>query len=188
MPSASATMIVRGAMTIELDGRSTPNASKSRFRPLASAMPSTRPTSEANTPMTRPSVRTERLTWRLDAPSVRSVASSRMRCASVIERVLKITNAPTPSAMKPNPSRKYWTNLLWSWVSLALASACCCAGLDLGGGRDDRPQLADELLGETPSRAATRIVSNCPRLPSSACAVGTSKTAIVEPPMESTVP
>ena len=188
IPSASATMIVRGSTTIEALGRSTPNASKRRFSPLASATPSTSPTSEAKTPMTSPSVRTERLTWRLDAPSVRRVASSRMRWASVIESVLKITNAPTPSAMKPNPSRKYWTNLLCSWVSFALASACCCPVLTCAAagtiGRSSRTSCS----GETPSRAATRMVSYCPRLPSRAWAVGTSKTAIVEPPMESTVP
>ena len=41
-----------------------------------------------------------------EAPSVRSVANSRVRWATVIERVLKITNAPTNSAMPPKPSRK----------------------------------------------------------------------------------
>ena len=38
-------------------------------------------------------------TWRRDAPSVRSVASSRVRCAIVIESELTITNAPTKSAI-----------------------------------------------------------------------------------------
>ena len=41
-----------------------------------------------------------------EAPSVRKVANSRVRCATVIESVLKITNAPTNSAMAPKPSRK----------------------------------------------------------------------------------
>ena len=40
-----------------------------------------------------------------EAPSVRSVANSRVRWATVIDRVLKITNAPTSSAMPPKPSR-----------------------------------------------------------------------------------
>ena len=39
-----------------------------------------------------------------EAPSVRSVANSRVRWATVIDRVLKITNAPTSSAMPPKPS------------------------------------------------------------------------------------
>ena len=41
-----------------------------------------------------------------EAPSVRSVANSRVRWATVIDSVLKITNAPTSSAMPPKPSRK----------------------------------------------------------------------------------
>ena len=40
------------------------------------------------------------------APTVRSVANSRVRWAMVIESVLAITNAPTKSAIPPNASRK----------------------------------------------------------------------------------
>ena len=57
-------------------------------------------------PSTAPSSTTERSTWRREAPSVRSVASSFVRCATVIESVLKMTNAPTKSAIPPNASRK----------------------------------------------------------------------------------
>ena len=80
-------------------------------------------------------------------------------------------------------------NLLLAWVSLESALACCCAGLDLRGGRHAAAAgRATSCSDDTPSRAATKIVSYCPRLPSSACAVGTSKTAIVAPPIEFTVP
>ena len=50
MPTPRAAMIVRGLTTVVACGRSMPNAWKSPFRPLASAKPSTRPTTEANTP------------------------------------------------------------------------------------------------------------------------------------------
>ena len=60
---------------------------------------------EATRPMTRPSSRTERRTCLREAPRVRSVANSRVRWATVIDSVLKITNAPTNRAMKPKPSR-----------------------------------------------------------------------------------
>ena len=79
---------------------------------------------DAKTPMTSPSVMTERRSCFREAPRVRRVASSRMRWASVIDSVLKITNAPTPRAMKPKPSRKYCTNFVLSWTSLESASAC----------------------------------------------------------------
>ena len=45
-------------------------------------------------------------TWREVAPSVRSVANSRARCATVIDSVLAITNDPTKRAMPPKASRK----------------------------------------------------------------------------------
>ena len=51
---------------------------------------------------------TERMTCLREAPSVRSVANSRVRWATVIDSVLKITNAPTSSAIAPKPSRKYF--------------------------------------------------------------------------------
>ena len=61
---------------------------------------------DATRPITSASTITEVSTWRRDAPIVRSVANSRVRCATVIESVLKITNAPTKSAMPANESRK----------------------------------------------------------------------------------
>ena len=61
---------------------------------------------EASRPTIRPSSTTERMTCLREAPSVRSVANSRERWATVIESVLRITNAPTNSAMPPKPSRK----------------------------------------------------------------------------------
>ena len=76
-----------------------------RSCPWRSRCPATSPSSEASRPMTRPSSTTERLTCLREAPSVRSVANSRVRCATVIDSVLKITNAPTSSAMPPKPSR-----------------------------------------------------------------------------------
>ena len=63
------------------------------------------PSTEATSPITRPSITTDRRTCLREAPRVRSVANSRVRWATVIDRVLKITNAPTSSAIRPNPSR-----------------------------------------------------------------------------------
>ena len=57
-------------------------------------------------PITSASSTTDSRTWRRDAPSVRSVASSRVRCAIVIDSELTMTNAPTKSAISPKASRK----------------------------------------------------------------------------------
>ena len=62
--------------------------------------------SDARNPMTSDSRITEPRICRREAPIVRSVANSRVRWATVIEKVLKMTNAPTKSAMAPKTSRK----------------------------------------------------------------------------------
>ena len=81
-------------------GRSSPSAAEQRAEALA------RGRSRAQRPIERgeqadrgASSSTERSTCRRDAPSVRSVANSRVRWATVIESVLKMTNAPTNSAI-----------------------------------------------------------------------------------------
>ncbi len=106
VPVSIATTAVRRWKTIAACGISRSTARKSAVSPLASSTPSPRPTAEARTPRTVPSRTTDRSTCRLEAPSVRSVASSFVRCATVIESVLKMTNAPTNRAMPPKPSRK----------------------------------------------------------------------------------
>ena len=62
--------------------------------------------SDASSPMTSDSRMTEPRTCRREAPIVRSVANSRVRWATVIEKVLKMTNAPTKSAMPAKTRRK----------------------------------------------------------------------------------
>ena len=106
VPTSSDTRTVRSAKTVSAFGRSTPMALNSTSIPLATPKPSTSPISEASRPIARPSSRTDRRTCLREAPSVRSVANSRVRCATVIDSVLKITNAPTNSAIAPKPSRK----------------------------------------------------------------------------------
>ena len=68
--------------------------------------PAISPMTEATSPMARPSSTTERITCLREAPSVRSVANSRVRWATVIDSVLKITNEPTNSAIAPKPRKK----------------------------------------------------------------------------------
>ena len=47
---------------------------------------------------------TDRNTWRRLAPTIRSRASSRVRCPTMIENVLKMVNAPTNSEMNAKTS------------------------------------------------------------------------------------
>ena len=105
VPTTTATITVRSANTVPPSGRSAPSALNSAIMPLAIPNPRTSPISDATSPIVRPSMRTERRTCSREAPSVRSVANSRVRWATVIDSVLKITNAPTNSAMAPKPRR-----------------------------------------------------------------------------------
>ena len=93
-------MIVRVAMTLPL--RRQVDADGAEQRPQAARPPPTpsrRPTNDPSRPIVRPSPTTERMTWPREAPSVRSSANSRIRCVTVIEKVLKMMNAPTNSEM-----------------------------------------------------------------------------------------
>jgi hypothetical protein len=106
VPTSSETTIVRVATGVPELGRSRSSAANSDASPRARRMPIPRPISDAPKPISVPSRMTERSTCRREAPSVRRVASSRVRCAIVIESVLKMTNAPTKRAIPPKASRK----------------------------------------------------------------------------------
>ena len=66
---------------------------------------------------------TDRVTWRREAPRARSRASSRLRWATRIEKVLTIRNDPTTSEMPAKMSRKIVRKLIASRRSSAAASA-----------------------------------------------------------------
>ena len=102
MPTASATMTVRGASTSPLCGMSIFAAAKSLRMPAAIPRPARMPSTEARTPIASASPAIVTSTWRREAPSARSIANSRRRCATVIENALKMMNAPTSTAMPPN--------------------------------------------------------------------------------------
>ena len=182
IPMASATTTVRVSSTSPLLGSVKPTASKSLNRPFASPMPATTPTIEASTPVTSASTITDVSTWRRDAPIVRSVANSRMRCAIVIESELEITNAPTNSAMPPNASRKLWRKEMnevaseESFFAWAAAVRTCVAS-----GRIGLICFAS-CSGVTPWIALALIWSSLPTLRNSVWAVGRSNPASVAPP------
>ena len=68
-------------------------------------MPAASPMTEASRPMTTASISTEPITCRRLAPIARISASSRVRCATMIENVLRIRKMPTNSATPAKPSR-----------------------------------------------------------------------------------
>ena len=120
-------MIVRVSSVRPLFGSVNPTASNSEKRPLASARPANRPTIDASVPITSASSMTERSTCDRDAPSVRSVANSRIRWAIVIESELAMTKLPTNSATPPKPSRNFCRKEMKESVSFASSCDCACA-------------------------------------------------------------
>jgi hypothetical protein len=94
-----------------------------------------------------------------EAPSVRNVANSRVRWATVIDRVLKITNDPTNSAIAPNPRKKYRMKLIPSFVSLASASACFLASTTCSDDGTSGWTALTSAVGDVPSFALTEIAS-----------------------------
>ena len=184
MPTRSDTMIVRVSSGRPARGSVIPNASNSDESPCANATPSPSPTSEAKMPSSSDSKSTDRSTCLRVAPSVRSVASSRVRCAIVIESEFAITKAPTKSAIPPKASRKSWRKLRLALVSLVSFWAwpwpvrtCSLSGSRTGS------IWSTSSCGETPGLPWTRIWSSWPTLSKIRWAVPTSKPDSVAPPM-----
>ena len=88
VPTRIATTTVRRESCSEVEGRDKPAASSSDLSPIASNRPSPTPITDAAVPTINASTRTIRVTWRPVAPNARSSASSRVRCATMIVKVL----------------------------------------------------------------------------------------------------
>jgi hypothetical protein len=188
VPSSSDTVIVCVATTVGESGRPTPSAAISAIMPLAIPRPTAIPIAEATRPMTRPSSFTARLTCLREAPSVRSVANSRVRWATVIDSVLKITNAPTSRAIPPNPSSTARNVFRPSFILAASSAACSAASWACRSPGRSGLIRSTSCAGVVPRFAATEIESKRPSRCSNAWAVCTSQTAMLAMPSESTPP
>jgi hypothetical protein len=90
---------------------------------------------------------------------VRSVANSRVRWATVIENVLKMTNAPTNSAMPANVSRKYrMIDVNWP-ISSSASSASTLADWTVVPAGSTDAIASTSSSSVVPSFAATEIAS-----------------------------
>ena len=159
MPSSRATTHVRVSKTIAERGRSRFAAAKSAVRPFARPMPAAIPISDAVRPTANASRTTLPITCGRVAPSVRSVASSRVRCATVIDSVLKMTNAPTNSAITPKPRSAYRMKSMNSDTPFLSAVACSAAVRTCAFAGSSVSMSRISLSFETPSRPATMMTS-----------------------------
>ena len=83
-PTATAQMTVRSSIGVPVDGMPKPTASNSAVRPAANRMPPAKPRIVAMMPTISASPSTAPSTCRREAPIVRSIPNSRVRCATVI--------------------------------------------------------------------------------------------------------
>ena len=156
VPTSIETTTVRGFTTLPLEGSVMPNNS-SRLRSTAAIpSPARTPSAEAISAITSASTSTAARTWRREAPSVRRIPNSRVRWATVIEKVLKIVKAPTNRAIPANTSSAVLMKLRnsprpSSFCSTAFSSPVRTVTLAPGG-----------------SAARTRRFSSCGLIPGAA--------------------
>ena len=185
-PTTIDTMIVRLSMTVPFDGSSKPIALNSARSPAASPMPSRMPTTAPAKPRNRPSASTERRTWAREAPSVRSIPNSRARCATVIENVLKMMNAPTNSEMPANASSAVCRKPRLSRMSLDRLAASSEPVRTCTDGPSFAVSSRLTACASLPFRSVASISSSWFTLPVMRCAAGSVSITTGAPPSEST--
>jgi hypothetical protein len=101
-PTMSPIISEIGLMVSPPAGNAPPKASNRPFNRPATPKPTTTPTAAATMPTTTASMNMRPRTWRRDAPTARSRPSSRVRCATVMLKVLLMLKVATTSAMPAN--------------------------------------------------------------------------------------
>ena len=176
-PTASPTKTVRGSNTSDPVGSVIPNPRRSASSPSAASTPRPRPIAEETSPTMAASASTERNTWRRLAPTIRSRASSRVRCPTMIENVLKMVNPPTNREMNAKTRRAveknesaWLTELVCSFTTVWPVTTSTPGGRALAMSRWTAGLLA-------PGAATTLMSSRCPTSWRTACAVGSVNAA-----------
>ncbi len=189
-PTASGTITPGQACTVTpASGRPNPTALKSAPSSFAKPTPARMPSTDAARPTMSASPSTVVSTCRRIAPMVRSIANSRMRWATVIEKVLKMTNAPTSTAAPANASSAGVKNELIapeiSSVCSFAASVPVCTFTQCGSVAAIRRLSA---FGETPGAPSTEIVDVFPTRSYHRCASANVVATTVAPPIDDTLP
>ena len=115
------------------------------------------PSTEATRPITNVSASTERRTWPREAPSVRMSANSRVRWATVTEKVLKIRKPPTSTATPANTSSAMRMKPSASERSWACFSACSSPVRTAKPEPSSAATVAFSSSGEVPPAAAIEM-------------------------------
>jgi hypothetical protein len=189
MPTVRPIAMVRGSRPTAARGMPIPAASNSVPSRREKPRPASSPATEAARPRTSASAATLASTCPRVAPSARSSANSRRRCATVIENVLKMMNAPTSSAAPENARSAGFRNApMLSLISFDLSAVACAPVLTSRLRGSTARRLRTRSSGDTPERAAATMLVT---FPSSRFHDWTSPRGamiIVAPPIEATSP
>ena len=159
VPTSSATIAVRASNTVPEAGSSRSIDSKMALSPAARPKPAASPMIDAPSPRASASISTEPSTWRRAAPTMRSIANSRVRWATVIESVLKIVNAPTRTATPPNTSRTVRMMPMNVFRPSSVKRSCAAAVWTCASGPTAAETALRTSAAAVPERPATRIES-----------------------------
>ena len=189
-PTSSDTTTVRSWNWTPVVGMSAPRKPLSRaLRPLAMSTPRPRPTREATRATITDSSSTELITWRRLAPRQRSRASSRVRWATMMVKVLKIRNPPTSRATKAKASSAVDRNRpRVSLMDAAVSSASSWPVSTSYLGSTAARTRSRSCSGLTPGWAAASISSKRPSRFIPLWAVARSKPTRRAPPRLSASP
>lgn len=127
MPTARALRTVFGVMTSGPSGTVAPIVPIRARSPAPMPIPATRPATAAIAPTTNASSSTDRVTCRREAPTARNRASSLVRWATSMVKVLAMMNVPTKSAMPAKTSSPDLSPLIEEAIISAWSSASCLA-------------------------------------------------------------
>ena len=173
---------MRGSTAADVVGTSMPTAASSPRIPTASPTPSSSPSPADTRPTTNASKTIPPSTWRRVAPTARSSAVSRRRCATSTLKVFQMTNDPTSSETAANTSRILVKMPSPSRIAADPWLATCVAGLRLHAVRAASRAIASRSsVGVTVASPSTSIWSTLPTLSSRCWAVRRSNAARVAP-------
>ena len=136
MPTTAAIQMLSADTTRPLVGTPNPTAWSSAWSPCANPMPARTPRADAMTPTISVSMNVAVSTCRRVAPSARSKADSRVRCASTTEKVLWMLNVATsiatPLNTMRNAEKKSRKSELIAWTCSSVRSAPVSASVPAG--------------------------------------------------------
>ena len=180
-PTTNPTTTVRGSIAADVLGTSIPTRPRRERMATASPTPTTMPAAPDTSPMHAASARTPPRICRRVAPTARSNATSRRRCATSTLNVFQMTNEPTKSATPANTSRTVVKIPIASRTA-AVPSAATCSPVTASAPSGRTPAMVSRSSRALmPSAALTSTSSTTPTLSRKRWAVGRSKPAIVAP-------